>query len=456
MYNVRLWLYISVVFLLIAAGCTGEAGTSEEGDTSEVEQEEADKEEDGGIANLAEALEAQDVPQTTEELIAYPAGPLSGQYFDDNREEIEETLSKLPKIDETPEQETVKAYWAKLLSLFAEDYPDPADLLSEWKMTEFGNPEWNDPRLQFKENYNVEIILDASGSMANVIGDKTMMELAKEAIRDFAAALPEEANVGLRVYGHKGSNADADKKVSCESSELVYDIQPYDEDKLKEALDQFEPTGWTPIARSLEGAQQDLADYDGENNTNIIYLVSDGVETCDGDPVKVAKALSESDVTPLINVIGFNVDGEGQEELRKIAEAADGHYATAQNQEQLKQELDRSQEIATKWIQWKLDADTENINTLQERESSVHAFKNEWGEKKSREYRNLDEAIHYLSANGHIPHGMREPLRDLREKHYNLVNDLENTTYQDLKSVARKSFEEMEEEIKEKYGQNAP
>ena len=142
----------------------------------------------------------------------------------------------MPKIDETPEQETVKAYWAKLLSLFAEDYPDPADLLSEWKMTEFGNPEWNDPRLQFKENYNVEIILDASGSMANVIGDKTMMELAKEAIRDFAAALPEEANVGLRVYGHKGSNADADKKVSCESSELVYDIQPYDEDKLKEAL----------------------------------------------------------------------------------------------------------------------------------------------------------------------------------------------------------------------------
>lgn len=453
MHKKSLWIYICIV-LLILASCSGQTDSSQQA-APEVEQDKTDPNENHNekSAELEKALEAPDAPQTTEDLIAYPSGPLAGQYYDDNRQDIEETLAELPKLNQESDEETVKAYWGKLLSLFAEDYPDPADLIEEWKLDEFGNPELDDPRLQFKENYNVEIILDASGSMAAVIGGQTMMELAKETIRDFAAALPEEANVALRVYGHKGSNADADKKVSCESSELVYDIQPYDAEKLNQALDQFEPTGWTPIARSLKGAQEDLAEYDGEHNTNIVYLVSDGVETCDGDPVKVAKELADSDMTPLVNVIGFNVDSEGQRELRKIADAADGNYATVQNQEQLKQELDRSQEMATKWLQWKLDSDTENINTLLNRESSVHDFKSEWNDKKSREYRNLDSAIRYLSDKDYISFEVKETLRDLRQEQYDLADESEQTTYQDLKSVARKNFKEIEQEIKEKYDQ---
>jgi hypothetical protein len=84
---------------------------------------------------------------------------------------------------------------------------------------------------------------------------KTKMQLAKEAIQAFAESLPEGARVSLRVYGHKGSNADEHKQLSCGSSELVYPLQPFDARRLAEALHQFEPTGWTSIARSLQNAK---------------------------------------------------------------------------------------------------------------------------------------------------------------------------------------------------------
>lgn len=76
---------------------------------------------------------------------------------------------------------------------------------------------------------NIAILLDASGSMAQKINSKTKMDLAKEAIHKFVASMPEGSNVSLRVYGHKGSNADSDKKLSCSSTEMIYDLKPYDE-----------------------------------------------------------------------------------------------------------------------------------------------------------------------------------------------------------------------------------
>src|SRR5690606_41143319 len=53
--------------------------------------------------------------------------------------------------------------------------------------------------------------------------------------------------------------------------------------------------GWTPVAGALESAKESFAGLDAETNTNLIYLVSDGIETCDGDPVAAAKNFADSD-----------------------------------------------------------------------------------------------------------------------------------------------------------------
>ncbi|TGU53257.1 hypothetical protein EN829_070265, partial [Mesorhizobium sp. M00.F.Ca.ET.186.01.1.1] len=105
-----------------------------------------------------------------------------------------------------------------------------------------------------------------------------------------------------------------DKQLSCSSSDLVYPLQSYEPKRLDQALALFEPTGWTSIAHSLTLAQQDLAAFSADKNTNVIYLVSDGIETCGGDPVAVAKELSQSQSMPLVNVIGFDVNAEGQKQ----------------------------------------------------------------------------------------------------------------------------------------------
>ena len=96
------------------------------------------------------------------------------------------------------------------------------------KFQAIGSPDIDNPRMQFKENLNVLVLLDASGSMGKNIGGQTQMDAAKKAMYILWKELPEEANVGLRVYGHKGTGSSADKAMSCSSSDLIYPLSPYE------------------------------------------------------------------------------------------------------------------------------------------------------------------------------------------------------------------------------------
>lgn len=182
-----------------------------------------------------------------------------------------------------------------------------------------------------RDNLNVELILDSSNSMAERAGSETKMEAAKQALTGFVAALPKNANVALRVYGHKGGQDNVSKSESCASTELVYTFQPLDRPKFNQAVRTFKPAGWTPVAGALKASQADFTGKNAEQHTNIIYMVSDGVETCGGDPVAAAQALHESDVKAIINVIGFDVDDKGREQLKQIAAAGGGEYLEARD-----------------------------------------------------------------------------------------------------------------------------
>jgi Ca-activated chloride channel family protein len=115
--------------------------------------------------------------------------------------------------------EELDNYYNGILSVFQQNYEGPEDLIQELKFQSIGSPGIDDPRMQFKENLNVMVILDASGSMGKDMNGQTQMETAKSAITNFVKGLPENANVGLRIYGQEGSGK-ADKELSCKSSEL--------------------------------------------------------------------------------------------------------------------------------------------------------------------------------------------------------------------------------------------
>ena len=55
-------------------------------------------------------------------------------------------------------------------------------------------------------------------------------------------------------------------------------------------------------------AERRLSDAESIRCPRYVALVSDGKETCPGDPCAVAKALAAADAKLVIHTIGFNVD----------------------------------------------------------------------------------------------------------------------------------------------------
>jgi Ca-activated chloride channel family protein len=182
---------------------------------------------------------------------------------------------------------------------------------------------------------NVELIFDSSGSMAQEISPGvTRIDAAKDVLNDVIDAIPEREgiNVGFRVYGHEGSNQEEDREESCRSTELVVPIEGVNKDELRGAVESYQPVGWTPITLSLNEAAKDFTPP-GESEVNAIVLVTDGLETCGGDPCAAAQALAEVDVTTY--VVGFGLTQEEQGTLQCIADAGGGLNLGAGDAEEL-------------------------------------------------------------------------------------------------------------------------
>lgn len=176
---------------------------------------------------------------------------------------------------------------------------------------------------------NTLLILDSSGSMAGSAGGgTTKLVAAKRALRRYVAGTPDSVALGFMVYGHKGSNDPAGKAQSCRGVEL---LEPIDERAwagFGRALNRFEPTGYTPLGAALRKAR---AAFEGkQDGVNRIILVTDGIETCGGDPVAEARRLKQAGVKVTTDVVGFDVaEPAAARRLRAIAEASGGEYTDA-------------------------------------------------------------------------------------------------------------------------------
>lgn len=332
--------------VLLISGCSngGENEARDVRDTEVTEQTETPP------ASTTMTNDVGQAPMTLEEILADEReGKFAGDRYDSRA--IRKELDQMP-LDLPPEK-----VYAYLLSLLGENYKkfvEAYDALENPDYSQQG-PNLNPKAPQGLEGsaLHVMILVDASGSMADKVPGGVKMDLAKEAVQDFAENLPEGSQVGLRVFGHKGSGAEKDKALSCSQTERVYDLGPYDEARFTDALKRFKPSGWTPIAETLSQAKKDLESAGGTDAKNVVYLVSDGIETCGGNPVEAAKALNRSDVQAVVNIIGFDVDDEAQRQLKQAAEAGGGEYVTVKDQKALKEafqaDLKRLREELLRW-----------------------------------------------------------------------------------------------------------
>jgi hypothetical protein len=182
----------------------------------------------------------------------------------------------------------------------------------------------------------VEIVLDVSGSMRAKAGDITRMEAAQRAVRATVEAIDPSSNVALRLYGHRLPSEPKD--ASCRDSELVIPFGPLDRQRFITAITNAKPLGQTPLAYALEQAAADFGQVGPEEAVAII-LVSDGEESCGGDPAKSACALRARGLELTVHTVGFGVNDVARKQLQAVASCTGGEYRDANNAGELAESL---------------------------------------------------------------------------------------------------------------------
>jgi hypothetical protein len=196
---------------------------------------------------------------------------------------------------------------------------------------------------------NMVIVLDASAGMADEIPGGMRMDLAKAALSQYVESLPPGINVGLLLYGHRGSKDESEKTESCAAIDLVYRVGPVGRETLKAMINSTSSVGWAPVAKSLLAAQQAFSGR--EMQTNRILLVTSGGDSCGGDPCQVTKEMRQSGVATIIDVIGLNLNYEAIEPLQCVANTTGGVYYSAATADELAEVWEALQKREKHWFE---------------------------------------------------------------------------------------------------------
>lgn len=190
---------------------------------------------------------------------------------------------------------------------------------------------------------DIEFIVDLSGSMRKKdTGGKPQIESARQALIKTLQGIPDETFVALRVYGHRVEQAN--KTESCKDTELTVPFAKLNKEQIKTKINALAPKGYTPIALSLEKAKGDFSTE--REAEKVIILLSDGEETCGGDPVAVLKKLKEEGFKVVVHTVGFNVDDVTRKQLQDIASAGGGKYFDAKGADQLTKSLEEATQVS--------------------------------------------------------------------------------------------------------------
>ena len=192
---------------------------------------------------------------------------------------------------------------------------------------------------------SVEIVVDASRSMWGRMGDAPKMSVAKEILEEVSYWFPQDLDLALRAYGSTSPSEEA----NCADSTLLVPFADANRDPIRHAISGLRPLGQTPIAYALNQAARDFGMQQGDR---AVILVTDGIESCGGDPVQAARDLRDQGIT--VHLIGFGLGSAADEDtasLRAVADASGGRYVTAGSAEELKAALART--VATSFSVYK-------------------------------------------------------------------------------------------------------
>ncbi|QEF98634.1 von Willebrand factor type A domain protein [Stieleria maiorica] len=174
---------------------------------------------------------------------------------------------------------------------------------------------------------DVLVIVDSSGSMQETTPEGiSKIDAAKSALLGLPATL-QHHDVGVMLFGHRTTSR---QPGACQDIELRMPIAPFVQAEYQLTVAALKPLGATPIANSLLLGRDVLLARNRDTPKSVI-VVTDGNETCGGDPVAVAKSLREAGFKIKIHVVGFGVDPQQETQLRSIASAGGGEFVLARD-----------------------------------------------------------------------------------------------------------------------------
>lgn len=199
----------------------------------------------------------------------------------------------------------------------------------------------------------VEIIFDASGSMLQKIGGKRRIEIARETLtRLTSQIIPAGTPFAMRVFGREVN--------SCQT-DLFIPVNPLNAATVAGQIAKLDAKNGakTPIGASLAKAAEDLASVKGER---LVVLLTDGEETCNGDPATEIEKLQKSGVGVRVSIVGFAIDDPKLAvTFRQWAKAGNGAFFEANDAAGLSDALARAMRPAFEIVDAKGDVVAEGV-----------------------------------------------------------------------------------------------
>ncbi len=162
-------------------------------------------------------------------------------------------------------------------------------------------------------------IYDASGSMWGQIDGISKKEIASTVLSDAVNKLSDNQETGLVAYGHRTEG-------DCRDVEFIAEVALGNKSKINQSLKKIKPLGKTPLAYSANLVIDKLRQ---SKMKSTIILITDGIESCDGNICDVVKAAKEEGIDFRLHIVGFGLKAGETEQLKCAAEAGDGKYFDA-------------------------------------------------------------------------------------------------------------------------------
>jgi Ca-activated chloride channel homolog len=173
-------------------------------------------------------------------------------------------------------------------------------------------------------------VFDASNSMAGMWDSDVKINIARRILISMVDSLQNLENVqmALRIYGHQSPVPPQD----CDDTRLEVPFGKENASIIRQRLRFVTPKGTTPIANSLSKCIDDFPPCG--DCRNIVILITDGIEACDGDPCAVSVEMQKKGIILKPFIIGIGIDEGFRETFDCI-----GHYFNADHEDKFKEFL---------------------------------------------------------------------------------------------------------------------